>query len=525
MGRSSAFTPGAADIEDFSPEKLEFDGGNGRRYRVEVVGNQIVHHEIGMDGSGNAVYDRSAPITLAIGSGTRGKSYGINRNGLFFQSPISWYTRDGGFFQLSPGFGRRTKPHFERRLSDECLHCHTGVMVRHPRQPHRLVEPFFQEVAIGCERCHGPGREHVRRQESDNPPVPDDSIVNPAKLAPRKREAVCNQCHLHGEFQVARYGRKPYDFRPGMELDDVLMVFVVGAGFDKEGHTKSVSHVMQMQSSACFQRSNGKLGCISCHNPHDKERPDNRVKFYRQRCLECHADQGCSLPVEQQNAAPAEGSCIHCHMPAAVARDIVHASQTDHRVLKEPSAAAALAEDGDRGFENWKLFDGAEKRLPAWEVRRARGLAMVDAASRGQFPRSRLREAAILLAPLVEHLPEDYELCYALAQCALEEQRGDDALKYLEQAVRLHPENDLYLESLARLYVSFAKYEDALATIERCLSLNPWHARNYALQAEIMASVGDREGALRAVRKAYALDPNERGLQDRIEERLRAVRD
>ena len=74
----------------------------------------------------------------------------------------------------------------------------------------RYQEPVFDGLAIGCERCHGPGREARRRPPPQEPVAGDvdPTIVNPAHLDPPLREAVCEQCHLAGEARVLRRGRR-----------------------------------------------------------------------------------------------------------------------------------------------------------------------------------------------------------------------------------------------------------------------------------------------------------------------------
>lgn len=114
----------------------------------------------------------------------------------------------------------------------------------------RYRQPIFQGHAIGCERCHGPGELHVRKPE----PVGDElpNIVNPAKLQPMLREAVCQQCHLQGDIRVVRAGRSLTDYRPGLPLPSIESVFVKAENFDK---TRFFGQVEQMSESRCFRES------------------------------------------------------------------------------------------------------------------------------------------------------------------------------------------------------------------------------------------------------------------------------
>ena len=80
---------------------------------------------------------------------------------------------------------------------------------------------------IDCERCHGAGGEHLKRMMAgelvDTSKYIDYSIVNPEKLPIDKQFQLCMRCHLQGNAVLV--DGKAYDFKPGMELKDVMTVF------------------------------------------------------------------------------------------------------------------------------------------------------------------------------------------------------------------------------------------------------------------------------------------------------------
>src|SRR5262245_22266058 len=129
-------------------------------YQVEYAGQAIVHRELLCDAGGQTVTSQEAAVKYAIGSGIRGRSFVIERGGLFFQSPGSWYAQSQTW-DLSPGYSPDQTTRFERRIGDDCLSCHAGRPHAAGGRADAYADPPFYETAIGCERCHGPGRRHV----------------------------------------------------------------------------------------------------------------------------------------------------------------------------------------------------------------------------------------------------------------------------------------------------------------------------------------------------------------------------
>jgi predicted CXXCH cytochrome family protein len=229
-------------------------------------------------------------------------------------------------WDLSPGYTSRNQ-HFGRPIEADWLHGHANRFEPVAGTVNRYRPPIFRGMPIGCGRCHGPGGLHVRSPGPADGPGGDRTIVNPRHLEPGLREAVCEQCHLQGAYHVERAGRRATDFRPGLPLESFLTVYVPAS--PRDGSIAAVGHVEQMHASRCYSAAGGRLGCISCHDPHRKPEPEQAATFYRDRCLDCHADRGCALPLAQRQARAPDDSCIVCHMPRDPLSEVAHTATRD----------------------------------------------------------------------------------------------------------------------------------------------------------------------------------------------------
>lgn len=325
MGRSAA--PAAGVMPGVTGPVVETGEA---LYSIERRGGRVFHREARKDESGRVVEAEEAEVLYAIGSGTRGFSFVVERSGGLFQSPIAWYTQEARW-DLAPGYHRRNQ-HFEKPILRDCLFCHTNRFDRVEGRP-----PVFHGLAIGCERCHGPGELHVQNPGAVD--GPDRTIVNPADLEPPAvRDSVCEQCHLQGSERVPQNFLMATDYRPGLPF--ASFVYVSYSRAEQGRRDRAVGHVEQMRASLCYRASGGALGCISCHDPHRLPGPAERVAYYRDRCLGCHADRGCTVPAADRRARSGGDDCASCHMPRAPVFDVGHTALTDH-ALTRPAAPAA----------------------------------------------------------------------------------------------------------------------------------------------------------------------------------------
>jgi hypothetical protein len=467
----------------------------GVLFRVERRGERVVHRQVGRDEEGRAVYEFDMPVHYALGSGTRGYSYLTDHDGCVFQSPVSWYSHKQ-IWDVSPGFSAERRS--GRPVLALCLFCHANRVRPREGSINSYEEPLFEGHAIGCERCHGPGDLHVRERTHDmavEGPA-DYTIVNPRHLEPELRAGVCEQCHLIGEARVVHRGRGLFDFRPGLPPGAFYSAYVLDR---RSGGQKAVNHVEQMAQSKCFLRSEEKpaegkrkLGCTSCHDPHEHVGPAKRVAHYRGRCLECHRSRGCSLPEEARRLEVKDDSCIDCHMPRYPPSDIAHTSATDHRIIrvKEKGEPAAPPRPGHETDIVSFYRRGADANDP--DAERDLGLALVHVLVQRMVQGKDVsadvaRRAAGLLEPAVRTDPDDLEAWEGKAEALALLDRGAEALATYEAVLAKAPRREVYLMGAAMLAQDHGQRAKALAYWRRAAEENPWQPYYRACLARMLA--------------------------------------
>ena len=89
----------------------------GRRFWIAHQDGRVYHRHTSTPGAED---EGSLEVHYAIGSGTRGQSYLVEKAGRLDQSPVSWFAQANAW-DLSPGFA----PIFpsERVIMPACLFC------------------------------------------------------------------------------------------------------------------------------------------------------------------------------------------------------------------------------------------------------------------------------------------------------------------------------------------------------------------------------------------------------------------
>jgi Cytochrome c554 and c-prime len=498
MGRSLALLSSADGRADAA---TSFDA-DLYHYAVERRGGHEVHRESRLDERGHVLAQIEAEVKYAVGSGTRGTSYLIEHDGRLFQSPITWYTEKNRW-DVSPGYGTES-PHFDRPIDVGCLFCHTNRVEPIEYTVNRYKEPIFRGHAIGCERCHGPGALHSQHQELVD--GRDLTIVNPRHLEPALRSAVCEQCHLEGDHRVERLDRKMFDYRPGLPLIEFFAVY----GRADQRETKFVGHVEQMKMSRCFRESKGRLGCISCHDPHQTPPPQEKVAYFRQQCLACHEDPACSLPSAVRLAKSTDDNCIQCHMQRSETIDIAHAATTDHRIRRMPPAPATAARPVVHGLP-LVLLNGdnlSREELQSLERELAIALALEAPLPRA-MPQARAMGPVVLslLDKSLAKRPDDLASLRMKAQLLALAGRLSEALQVIQAALRIAPMDERAIEQYLAYAVDARDFVAAVEPARRAVSANSWSSVFHERLAFFSLENHDWPSALRESREALRKNP------------------
>jgi len=178
------------------------------------------------------------------------------------------------------------------------------------------------EWNVGCERCHGPGSEHIARPTRAN-------IIDPARLNFVQANDTCLQCHTQGEPVSNPVNGQFYDwpvgFHQGLELKNFWNLEEHKLGELSFTHfPEGTGHKNRMQANDFVDSQMYKKGvtCFSCHDVHGTPNSADLIKPVGQVCLTCHGvnspngPHAASLEAHTHHRAGSAGSqCVECHMP------------------------------------------------------------------------------------------------------------------------------------------------------------------------------------------------------------------
>jgi len=291
----------------------------------------------------------------------------------------------------TPKFWQKGPTHWcppTNTLSRNCVGCHTTgseieyeTIVDGDHTYKAVVTAFdYKDLDVTCERCHGPGSEHVSGER--------ENIITPQYITANAGNELCGQCHAsHSGKSLTPEGifKYPYDanyedtvgngyFVPGVHELETFYYNYNEASVNndyKEGtmnswpdqeHNRAHSGMLpELLRSPHVANPYEKLTCFTCHDSHTQDVVPSLVvddyEFMRPAyddntlCLACHASHGPFSDVSKTDVAAMQaydgrettldGSVITFEAgEIAISRDAVATSVGAH--MSEIGMGAAL---------------------------------------------------------------------------------------------------------------------------------------------------------------------------------------
>jgi len=514
MGRSFYRPTPDNIVEDFTSGNTYYHKASDRHYTMIERGNEyyIRRHQIGPGGNEINVLEKR--IDYVIGSGNHSRSYlWRTADGGLAQFPVSWYSENGGYWAMSPGYDRPDHQGFLREAATDCIACHNAypsIEEGTDQAGAGLTYPAEMPQGIDCQRCHGPGRKHIAVFEDANPSAETirASIVNPARLDAERRIEVCMQCHLETTVEglphaMRRDGRGAFSYQPGQPLGDFMMHFDYAPGRGPDDLFEIAHGAYRLRKSACFQQSNGALTCTTCHDPHDVRRGAEAAGQYIATCRSCHS-AGIDALVSAGKHTSA-GDCLDCHMPKRRPDDVVHVVMTDHYIRRRQPARDLLAAKNEVHHEPYQgrvvpYYPPDPPPTPENELLIA--VAQVKSGSNLDEGIPQLEQA------IAKHSPEGAHYYYELAEAYTQAARTGDAVKTFQEALRRDPKHLPSLEGLSRLLAQSGRTEEALPILQRALEQSPNAYQTRSDLGLAYLKLGQLPAAIKALQTAVRINPD-----------------
>ena len=241
----------------------------------------------------------------------------------YFPLPVQWevVNKRWSKYQVPPTGGDwwtafYPADNMHRPTGPLCDGCHSVGYDIHTKQ--------VAEWNVGCERCHGPGSEHVEHPTRAN-------ILNPAHMNYVAASDTCIQCHSQGQPLSkpieGRYYDWPVGYQAGLKLGDYWQLedHTLGEPQNFLYFPDGTAHKNRMQGNDFVQSVMYRRGitCFDCHDAHGTSNYAQLRKPANELCLNCHGPSSPNGPrtatIEEHTHhrdGSAGGQCVVCHMPS-----------------------------------------------------------------------------------------------------------------------------------------------------------------------------------------------------------------
>jgi tetratricopeptide (TPR) repeat protein len=484
-----------------------------------------------------------AQIDLLYGNGFGDQIYFTFQGDRLFELPVGWLFPMNRWAEKP--FDPQSSGNCLRTTNPRCLECH-NTWVGHVAGSSNEYRRDTMILGVTCEKCHGPGREHVAFHQAHGDAKSGHDIVHPGRLSRDRQIDVCGQCHSNA---FKRRG-PAFSYRPGEPLDAFFRTSIN----NNQENDHVADQVKYLKQSKCFQHSDT-LTCVTCHNPHRAPAP---VAPGGGSCQKCHQPADC----HERPRLPAgvRDQCVNCHMPRFLRIQVVFHTPEDsyfspvrprqHRIGIYSFATREVLLNwhrGQAGEQNRTEAARLAKELDQhWQGeaekfrREYRFMAAIAALREAQRidpspdTRAKLDEVIAIQTKLDDYWPEAIHLIgqgripeaaekldkilalkpdhagahYRLGMIYADAQQPERAMHHLQAAAKADPDDDGAELMLGWLAYLSAKPEQAIEHYRRADAISPYNSKIQHLWGIALGALGKWPEALERFRLVVKIDPN-----------------
>ncbi len=392
-----------------------------------------------------------------------------------WELPIAWvYATD---CWGASGFDRDAVGDRARQLTLRCFECH-NTWFQHVPGTANVYRREDMIMGVTCERCHGPGKEHVTFHQEHPAERKSHGILFPGGLPRERLIEVCTQCHGNG----IRHKGPALSYRPGEELEKHYRT--VEPPYTEDDHV--ANQIGNLRKAKCFQKS--EMTCITCHDPHLTESPVGSQ--FQESCLHCHSPTAC--PEQPRLPVGVRDKCVECHM----------------RKYVKVNVNFDLAEDS---------------YVPP--IRRSQHFISIDPVATHEVLMEFLSKSDVAAPAVQEHQAWLVDHWTVEAKNSEMQQRFMAAIAALRESLRIDPDNATTRAEVRRLAERQSQFDSLLArgkrlmaenqdtqaieTFQRLLQIKPSLAEAHGRLGTLFAKAGNLDRARESLRRSIELDPDD----------------
>ncbi len=237
------------------------------------------------------------------------------------QLPVAWNTLTKQWFDPQPELLAQPGEwvHWSeggKNWNSMCADCHSNNVEKNFDIASNSYSTTVAELDVGCESCHGPGRDHIEAVSSVNFNAALDSLHMSMTVGEDSQALVdqCGRCHARRQQLTNKF-----EHGSSQLLDHYLPQLLTPPTYHSDGQI--LDEVFVYGSFVQSKMYHSGVGCVDCHQPHS-------VKLKaegNQLCAGCHSSEQFDSPKHHHHSADlaqpmdnqqTQGTqCIDCHMP------------------------------------------------------------------------------------------------------------------------------------------------------------------------------------------------------------------